>query len=58
MGSWVLNRDRWYNFVAWRYLAEGHDASLTSNPYRLAAVAYAMFSLHVEETDLPEIGAP
>ena len=53
----IIGKER-RNFVAWRYLAEGHDASLTSNPYWLAAVAYALFSLHVEKTDLPEIGAP
>ena len=45
------------SFLSWRYLAEGHDGSLRSNPYRLAAVAYAVFSLHVAETDLPEIGS-
>ncbi len=53
----ILRRER-HNFVSWRYLAEGHDASLTSNPYHLAAVGYAVFSIHVDETDLPEIGSP
>lgn len=53
----ILEKER-HNFVSWRYLAEGHNASLTSNPYHLAAVAYAIFSVHVEKTDLPEIGSP
>ena len=53
----IIQRER-HNFVSWRYLAEGHDDSLTSNPYHLAAVAYAIFSVHVEETGLPEIGSP
>ena len=53
----IIQKER-HNFVSWRYLAEGHDDSLTSNPYHLAAVAYAIFSVHVEETDLPEIGPP
>ena len=28
----IIGKER-RNFVAWRNLAEGHDASLTSNPY-------------------------
>ena len=38
----TIGKER-HNFVSWRYLAEGHDDSLSSNPYHLAAVAYAIF---------------
>lgn len=49
----VLQKER-CNFERWRYLAEHHEYSLTSNPFNLATVAYAIYAIHVEETDLPD----
>ena len=48
----VLQKER-HSFERWRYLADKHEAPPESNPYNLAAVAHAIYCLHVERTDLP-----
>lgn len=48
----VLYKER-SSFERWRYLAHNSQEQPTSNPYNLAAVAFAIYSAHVNKTDLP-----
>ena len=48
----VLFKER-SSFERWRYLAHNSQEQPASNPYNLAAVAFAIYSVHVNKTDLP-----
>ncbi len=48
----ILRKER-HSFERWRYLADYRQEAPISNPYSLLVAAYAIYSVHVDRTDLP-----